>query len=280
MLKKILMSFVAIILVISTLFTCSATSFAEQNNEAKKYDLVFLFDTSKSVENIWQVLIKTIRDKVKEFDVSSTDYRVAVVEFRTTTSTKNYKYKSSEFMTGSDNVFAYLDKVQLSNSNFSSSSLFSALIDGTKDLTFRHDAVRALFVMGTTDCTDPEEKTGYDFAQIKNRFSLSDNDTTDCPYRFYTYNFGNNAGCEKYYKLLAEKSGGKYTALSKSSVSDFETKFNAALGNDMNTVRTLNVIETKQTFIEIVEAIISKTNTPIKAVLKVFVRLYKMIIGN
>lgn len=277
MLKKIFMSVVAVMLVVSTLFVCAFSAQAVTKNETKKYDLVFLIDTSKSIEKNWQYVISSIRKQVKELEKNETDYRVAFIEFRSTKTVVDYTYKTSDFMSDSETISKYLDTIKLSKSAYSSSCLFSALIDGTKKITFRHNAVRALFIFAVTPCSDPEPRSGYTYNRVRTAFSINTQNTLNCPYKFYTYNFGTDSSCAKYCQLLASDTGGKYTSMPYSSTSDFDKKFDAALSKDMSTVTTLKVIEMKQSLIERIEDMISSSDSKYKAVLKVFVILYKMM---
>ena len=235
--KKVL-SFILCAAIFSGIIITSNAEIGKQ--ETKNIDVVFVIETSKNIEKKFQVVLNAVKKQVTALDNSGTDYQVAVVGFRDVASRTvdkgDYSFISSDFMANKSTIYNYLDKLTLSENNKTESCLFTALIDGTSNLKFRNNAVRAVVVIGQTSCRDPEPDTGYGVAAVRSKFSFETNYPDISPFKFYTYNLSTDANCAKYYELLSQYSGGRYTNITSSNNTALSNALNNEMTTDFNTI--------------------------------------------
>lgn len=276
MFKKFVLSFLSVLLVVCTLSTCAFGVLAADTS-TKKYDIVFVLETSNSMSKNWQTIIKTIGKTVKSLDEQKIDYRVGIVLFKTNRiNTIDYKYKSYGYMKGYDDVMKYLDGVTLHKSDFTDTCLFSALCDIPNTLNPRHDAVRGVFVIGKTYCANPETNTGVLYTAVQNKLSLDSKNPANSAYIFYTYNLGDDKNAENY-QALAKDSRGNYNRIDNNSTG-FESLLSTAFSKDIKSFLSSTPVVQQETFIEKLQKALEKmTDTTLKPIFKMFITLYKMM---
>lgn len=271
---------ISILLVLSTLVLFCVPAFAAENEKPNKIDVVFLIETTKNIEKEFQDIITSIRTIIQNLDKNGIDYRAAVVDYRDvpsrTTDRNDYSFKSSSFMTDSDTIFTYLNLIKLSKVNSTNSCLFSAIIDGTKKLSFRSDCIKSYFVFGTTPCYDPEPDTGYSVSVVRKLYSLSSTEAERCPYKFFSYNFGNNDFTDRYFSLLANESCGNYHKLNNSV--DLANDITNNLSNDFTKIiYEVSMVPSKPDIDDQVDDIINNAPEFLRGLLRYILRIYVII---
>ena len=285
MLSRIFRTVISIVLCFTIVVSC-ATVFnaAENSEEIKNVDIVFCIDTTGNSVNVIDSIKSTLKDILNNLDMTNRDCRFAFIQYRDftqKTSSFDFSFEVKDFSSDLDEINNYIDSITLSYYSNEKNCLFSSLIDGHKELSFREDSVKAYIVMGQSECYDPEPFTGYDFTDIINEFNMSVNGITSiCKYKFFTINFGTNANVEKYYKYFSDYSGGKYYSVSSEDES-FKNSFSAILKEILNEVfDNLEYApdDTKISIGEVVDNILSSTPEFLKELLEPVVRIIVMLI--
>lgn len=278
---KLIISF-ALCFAIAISCTCVFNA-EEANQEAKKVDIVFCIDTTGNSANKIDIIKSTLKETLNSLDATKADCQFAFIQYRDftqKTSAFDFSYKVEDFSNDIEQINNYIDSLSLSYYSNNKNCLLSALIDGSNQLTFREDSVKAFVILGQNEFYDPEPYSGYDFSEIINKFDLSVNGyTLSCEYKFFTVNLGTNENVEKYYKYFSDYSGGKYY-----SVSSDDENFESNLSDTVKFI--LNDVIDNYGYVsgnnklpvgEIVEDILSSVPEFLKVMLRPVVRVIVLL---
>ncbi len=133
-----------------------------------KIDLVFVVDTTGSMSGYIAAMQNGMKGYLNQLEAKDIDYRIAIVDYRDfpeRASANDYPYKVQLTFTGNeDSVIAAINALSLGGGGDEEETVYSALIDGLNDLTWREDAGKTVILMGDADSLDPEPNTGYTLA--------------------------------------------------------------------------------------------------------------------
>ncbi len=159
-LRKIIAVFFAAMVI------CSSMSVAGFAAGGKKFDLVFVIDTTGSMgDDIYNVK-RDVNQIVSEIVEQDQDYRLAVIDYRDyperTGYSGDYVYKTQlDFTTDADEFLSVVDGLNVAGGGDTPETVYSALIDGVSSLSWRSGAGKAVILMGDAPALDPEPYTGY-----------------------------------------------------------------------------------------------------------------------
>lgn len=169
--KKLLAIVMAVVMIASV---CVIGASAKAN----VLDLAFVVDTTGSMsDDIYRVKndMSAYLDKLNEMGV---DYRIAIVDYRDFPdrgSSYDYAYRVAlDFSNDSTTIVSAINSLSLGNGGDTPETLYSALIDGLDELSWRSGSGKAAIVMGDAPALDPEPYTGYTLEDVKNKL-LYDN---------------------------------------------------------------------------------------------------------
>ncbi|MDR3313170.1 MAG: VWA domain-containing protein [Oscillospiraceae bacterium] len=130
-------------------------------------DVVFLIDSSGSMEDIFPLAVEQLRGYLTGLAASeAADFRFALVDFRDfpgkTTYEEDYPYKvQADFTANVASLSIALGALDIGYGGDREESVYSALIDGLGGLSWREGAGRAAVLIGDAPALDPETETGY-----------------------------------------------------------------------------------------------------------------------
>lgn len=166
--KKVL----AVVLAVVMIFTCVAVSASATST--RKLDLVFVIDTTGSMsDDIYEVKVN-MKNYLDDLDASGMDYSIAIVDYRDfperTYDYSDYAYNVAlDFDSDYNTINDAIDAVDLGNGGDWEETLYSALIDGLDELSWREKSGKAAIIMGDAPALDPEPITGYTLNDVKNK---------------------------------------------------------------------------------------------------------------
>ena len=177
-------------------------------------DIAFVVDTTGSMGDDIDRVKKDINTYLNTLQANGIDYRVALVDYRDfasrTGSQNDYAYNVClDFTNDTARIRSAVSALSLGYGGDAPETVYSALVDGLKALSWREDAGKAAIVMGDAGALDPEPYTGYTAAStaefLKTHFSS--------PVAVFGIATGSSAlSC---FKKIAEATGGKaYSAAS------------------------------------------------------------------
>ncbi len=143
-------------------------------------DVVFVVDTTGSMGDDISRVKSDINTYLNTLQSNAIDYRVALVDYRdfaSRTGSKNdYAYNVClDFTNDAKSIRSAVSALSLGYGGDASETVYSALVDGLKSLSWRDDAGKAAIVMGDAGALDPEPFTGYTLSStaevLKNDFS-------------------------------------------------------------------------------------------------------------
>lgn len=162
----------AVIIVVLMLFSCVMVSVSAA--ASRKLDLVFVIDTTGSMgDDIYEVKTN-MKNYLDDLNTSGMDYRIAIVDYRDfperTWDSYDYAYNVAlDFSSDYSTINNAIDAVDLGNGGDWEETLYSALIDGLDELTWRESSGKAAIIMGDAPALDPEPITGYTLEMVKNK---------------------------------------------------------------------------------------------------------------
>lgn len=153
-------------LFLALLMTLSVFSLCVNAAGLKKLDLVFVVDTTGSMgDDIYRVRedMKGYLNDLKDFGL---DFRVAIVDYRDfasrTGASRDYPYcVQLNFTSDEETIINAIDNLTLGDGGDTRETIYSALIDGLNELSWREEAGKAAILMGDAPALDPEPYTGY-----------------------------------------------------------------------------------------------------------------------
>ncbi len=185
-----------------------------------KIDLVFVVDTTGSMGSYISAMKEGMKSYLSQLEAKNIDYRIAIVDYRDFPSradTTDYPYKVQLAFTGNeDSVISAINRLVLGDGGDIKETVYSALIDGLNDLTWREDAGKTVILMGDADALNPEPNTGYTLA-----------DAVESLQKDYSSPVTLFSICAKGYTIstfstLATQTGGKcYTSAASLDISEF-----------------------------------------------------------
>lgn len=200
-------------------------------------DLAFVVDTTGSMSgDIYQV--KTdMKDYLDDLDASGMNYRIAIVDYRDfpeRASYGDYPYNVQlDFTNDYDAILAAINGLTLGGGGDGPETIYSALIDGLDELSWRTSAGKAAIVMGDAPALDPEPFTGYTRADVVEKMKTGKigvdgeeykairaaSDVERTPITLFT--IATSSYSEECFEALATETGGKsYTAENSAEVTD------------------------------------------------------------
>lgn len=153
-------------LFLALLMTLSVFSFCVNAAGLKKLDLAFVVDTTGSMGgDIYQVK-EDMKLYLSDLKDAGLDFRVAIVDYRDfasrTGSSRDYPYcVQLNFTSDEESIIYAIDNLTLGNGGDSRETIYSALIDGLNELSWREESGKAAILMGDAPALDPEPYTGY-----------------------------------------------------------------------------------------------------------------------
>lgn len=169
---KTLKKITAITLCILMLF--SLMSIGTMAIGSRRIDLAFVIDTTGSMgDDIYEVK-ENMTSYLNDLNDSGIDYRIAIVEYRDfpsrTGDSSDYPYHVTlDFTSNYSTIVNSINSVDLGFGGDTEETLYSALIDGLDELSWRSDSGKAAIVMGDAPALDPEPITGYTLEMVKNK---------------------------------------------------------------------------------------------------------------
>lgn len=169
---KITKKIIALIISALLLFSCASISVIAA--PSRIVDLVFVIDTTGSMsEDIYEVKTN-MKNYLDDLSSAGMDYRIAIVDYRDfperTYSSYDYAYNVALDFSGDYNTINdAIDNVDLGNGGDWEETLYSALIDGLDELTWRKNSGKAAIIMGDAPAHDPEPITGYTLEDVTNK---------------------------------------------------------------------------------------------------------------
>lgn len=164
--KKILAIVMAVVMLASV---CVIGASAAGN----KLDFVFVVDTTGSMSDDIDQVKSDMNDYIDRFEAIGADYRVAIVDYRDFPtrdycSYEDYAYNVAlDFTSDRDAIIDAIYGLTLGNGGDWEETIYSALIDGLDELSWRGDSGKAALVMGDAPALDPEPITGYTLEDVK-----------------------------------------------------------------------------------------------------------------
>ncbi len=185
-----------------------------------KIDLVFVVDTTGSMGSYISAMKEGMKSYLSQLEAKNIDYRIAIVDYRDFASradTTDYPYKVQLAFTGNENsVITAINRLVLGNGGDTNETVYSALIDGLDELTWRKDAGKTVILMGDADALDPEPNTGYTLMDVVESLQ---NDYSSPVTLFSICAKGSTIST---FATLATQTGGKcYTSAASLDVSEF-----------------------------------------------------------
>ena len=185
-----------------------------------KIDLVFVVDTTGSMGSYISAMKEGMKSYLSQLEAKNIDYRIAIVDYRDFASradTTDYPYKVQLAFTGNENsVITAINRLVLGNGGDTNETVYSALIDGLDELTWRKDAGKTVILMGDADALDPEPNTGYTLMDVVESLQ---NDYSSPVTLFSICAKGSTIST---FATLATQTGGKcYTSAASLDISEF-----------------------------------------------------------
>lgn len=164
-LKKILCIGLSLVMIMSVM--CLGVSAAP----LRKLDLVFVVDTTGSMsDDIYRVKTDMV-NYLDDLDMSGMDYRIAIIDYRDfpeRAASYDYEYKVQIDFTSDYEAIDYaINEISLGNGGDGPETVYSALVDGLNELSWRSEAGKAVILMGDAPALDPEPYTGYTLEMVK-----------------------------------------------------------------------------------------------------------------
>ena len=163
--KKIISIVLCLVMLVSC-FAIGATA-----APIRKLDLALVVDTTGSMYDSIAQVQQDMKEVLAELDASGMDYKIAIVDYRDfperTGWSADYPYKVQlDFTNDYDAIYDAIDSLTLGDGGDWDETIYSALMDGLDELSWRNSAGKAAIVMGDAPALDPEPITGYTRAMV------------------------------------------------------------------------------------------------------------------
>lgn len=182
--------------------------------EYKKVDLVFLVDTTGSMGDDVDKLNADLAIYIAALKEKCThDYRIALIDYRdfpgNTYYSGDYAYKVRlDFTNDTTKIYNAFGKLDLGYGGDWEETVFSAMIDGGKKLSWRSDAARIMVLISDAPAQNPEYKTGYTASDAKSY--LKSNNIL-----FFVIDSANDSEVKACFAPICSASGGLYQGITR-----------------------------------------------------------------
>lgn len=119
--------------------------------------------------------VKTrMKGYLNELSESGVDFKMAIVDYRDfprrTGDSDDYAYRvQCDFTNSYDKILTAINSLTLGNGGDYKETLYSALVDGLDELSWRSNAGKCAIIMGDAPALDPEPYTGYTAEMVINK---------------------------------------------------------------------------------------------------------------
>lgn len=190
-------------------------------------DLVFIINTTDSMDEDIAQLKADMKDHLKHLDDSGMDYRIAVVDYRdfasVTGEPADYPYAvQCDFTNKSDTILSGVNGLTLGDGGDWEETMYSAIIEGLDELSWRSSSIKAAILITDSSAHDPEPFTGYTAEMAITKLKdggASYGDETQARSKITLFGIatGDNVQTEKCLKKLSDATGGETYSPSASS---------------------------------------------------------------
>lgn len=133
--------------------------------EETSLDLVFVVDTTGSMGDDIDAVKRDMHAYLDQLDATGLQYKVAIIDYRDfpeRAGRYDYPYMVQlDFSTDTDAIQNTIDGLTLGYGGDTNETLYSALIDGLRELSWTEGAGKKVIVMGDAPALDPEPYTNY-----------------------------------------------------------------------------------------------------------------------
>lgn len=161
--KRTIKKTISIVLACVTLFL-SFTTMASAAR-LRTLDLAFVVDTTGSMDDDIAQVKKDMVEYVDDLKETGMDYRIAIVDYRDfpeRSYSVDYPYKVQlDFTNNYDEIQNAIDNLSLGHGGDKKETIYSALIDGLDELSWRSNSGKTAILIGDAPALDPEPYTGY-----------------------------------------------------------------------------------------------------------------------
>ena len=171
--KRIISIVLTLTLMFSVFSVCASAA------KLRMLDLAFVVDTTGSMEDDIAQVEHDMKEYLADLKDSGLDYRFAIVDYRDfasrTDDSDDYPYcVQLDFTNEEEKIVEAIDGLTLGNGGDNNETVFSALIDGLSELSWRSGAGKAAILMGDAPALDPEPITGYTKDMAVNKLVYDD----------------------------------------------------------------------------------------------------------
>gem|GEM_PF-2801665 len=144
----------------------SRPSNSSPSSSLVQLDLAFVVDTTGSMSDDINAVKNNMNSILEELDSNDITYRIALVDYRDfssrTGTSGDYPYMVQlDFSDDHEEITSAINNLSLGNGGDTKETLYSALVDGLKDLNWADTSAKSVIVMGDAAPLDPEPITGY-----------------------------------------------------------------------------------------------------------------------
>ncbi len=230
--KKIISIVLSLVMLVSC-FAIGASAATVRN-----LDLAFVVDTTGSMyDDIYEVQ-QNMKEYLDDLDASGMNYRIAIIDYRDFPEHSgygDYPYKVQlDFSNDYDAILTAINGLTLGSGGDWEETIYSALIDGLDELSWRAAAGKAAIVMGDAPALDPERVTGYTRDMVIEKMETGkiavgglekaardSAEVSRTPITLFTIATDNDAETVECFEALATETGGKsYTAENSDEITD------------------------------------------------------------
>lgn len=155
--------FISLAMCLVLLVTCF--SIGASAATLRKLDLAFVIDTTGSMSGDIYEVQENMKNYLEDLNASGMDYRIALIDYRDFSdraASCDYPYKVQlDFSNDYDEILTAINGLTLGGGGDTEETIYSALIDGLDELSWRKEAGKAAIVMGDAPALDPEPYTNY-----------------------------------------------------------------------------------------------------------------------
>ena len=149
----------------ATLVLMSSIGLAVSAASLRKLDLAFVVDTTSSMSDDIRQVKADMKEYLNDIDESGMDFRIAIVDYRdfpARSGSRDYPYcVQIDFTSDYDAILSAIEGLTLGSGGDWKETVYSALIEGVNELSWRSDAGKAAILIGDAPALDPEPYTGY-----------------------------------------------------------------------------------------------------------------------
>ena len=240
--KKLLAIVMAIVMLASV---CVIGASAKAN----VLDLAFVVDTTGSMSDDIYRVKNDMADYLQKLEEIGADYRIAIIDYRDfpeRAASYDYPYRVAlDFTNDSTTIINAINGLSLGNGGDTPETLYSALIDGLDELSWRSGSGKAAIVMGDAPALDPEPYTGYTLENVKNKLLYDNIGATGISGSTLASSVVGRAGSRSAITLFTIATSSSY-----STIENFEALAEATNGKSYTAESSAEITEIIDTIIE------------------------------